>query len=357
MNNFTVGGVERLLLDLSTELQKTHDILVVTLVGGGPLQQDFQKSVDVRQLGPSLGEYHRGFIQKIIWLLCLPYTFLQLLILLRKVKAKSVISSLYHADILGILAAYLLSVPQRIVIQHDRYRFGRFRKWMRKHIAFNLSTGVIAVSRDVSSFLQEYWDIAQSKITLIPNGIDAGLFIPREYRPENPPVLGIIGRLERVKGHKILFESLVALKNQYGYTPSVMIAGTGSCHLEYEQYVDQHELKHVHFLGYVNPPDFFDMVDVCLVPSQEEGFGLVLVEALFAAKMVIASDLPVFREIAGLDYLHYINTVQDCTDVLRHVMEDYHRVSEYQKKAHLWIKNHGNEFTLETMAHAYRRLF
>ena len=49
-----------------------------------------------------------------------------------------------------------------------------------------------------------------------------------------------------------------------------------------------------------------------LMPSFAEGFGLPVVEALELGTPVIASDLPVFREIAG-----DIPTYLDCSDASR----------------------------------------
>jgi glycosyltransferase involved in cell wall biosynthesis len=60
-----------------------------------------------------------------------------------------------------------------------------------------------------------------------------------------------------------------------------------------------------------------------LFPSLAEGYGMPLVEALAAGVPVIASDLPVFREIAGdlPDYLDPLDTLAWCDTVAAYTSE------------------------------------
>jgi glycosyltransferase involved in cell wall biosynthesis len=42
-------------------------------------------------------------------------------------------------------------------------------------------------------------------------------------------------------------------------------------------------------------------------PSEYEGFGIPIIEAMSFGKRVLATDIPIFREIAG-DSIHYFDT-------------------------------------------------
>jgi glycosyltransferase involved in cell wall biosynthesis len=46
-------------------------------------------------------------------------------------------------------------------------------------------------------------------------------------------------------------------------------------------------------------PLYFNAADLLLFPSREEGFGVPLIEAINSRTPVVASDIPVFREILG----------------------------------------------------------
>jgi 1,4-alpha-glucan branching enzyme len=66
-------------------------------------------------------------------------------------------------------------------------------------------------------------------------------------------------------------------------------------HAEATGYMDD-----IHFTGYVPTVyPFLPAFDVAVFPSLWEGFGLTPVEAMIAKVPVVASDIPVFREIIG----------------------------------------------------------
>ena len=66
----------------------------------------------------------------------------------------------------------------------------------------------------------------------------------------------------------------------------------------------------IHLAGYVGPDDAVDLLrhaDVVAVPSEAEGFGLPLAEAICCGTPAVATDLPVLRETGG-DAALYANT-------------------------------------------------
>jgi glycosyltransferase involved in cell wall biosynthesis len=71
----------------------------------------------------------------------------------------------------------------------------------------------------------------------------------------------------------------------------LVIAGKGQ-----DDYIEQLKQKSenlaVNFPGFVSLPDFFDSIDVLLVPSWEEPFGIVVLEGM-------ASGIPVIATSAG----------------------------------------------------------
>jgi glycosyltransferase involved in cell wall biosynthesis len=122
---------------------------------------------------------------------------------------------------------------------------------------------------------------------VIPNWVDLEKFPFKPHPSHSPLVLGLLGQISAHKGHDDAIEALRMLGSGF----RLIIGGKGE-----EKYVRDLKEKAaglpVEFSGFVSLPDFFEMVDVLLVPSWEEPFGIVLLEAM-------ASGIPVIATAAG----------------------------------------------------------
>jgi alpha-1,3-rhamnosyl/mannosyltransferase len=119
-----------------------------------------------------------------------------------------------------------------------------------------------------------------------------------------------VGMSEPHKNLRALFEAMALLKRVH--TPAdlgVAIIGptTGPYAQQQRATLERHigELgvgHYVHFLGTLSDDELqlaYRAADVLVHPSRIEGFGLTIVEAMLAGTPVVASDIPVFREVAG----------------------------------------------------------
>jgi glycosyltransferase involved in cell wall biosynthesis len=97
----------------------------------------------------------------------------------------------------------------------------------------------------------------------------------------------LLGQISPHKGHDDALEAMRLLGDGY----RLLIAGKGDT-----DYVEKLKEKArglpVTFSGFVELPEFFSAIDVLLVPSWEEPFGIVLLEAM-------ASGIPVISTAAG----------------------------------------------------------
>jgi glycosyltransferase involved in cell wall biosynthesis len=96
---------------------------------------------------------------------------------------------------------------------------------------------------------------------------------------------GFLGRLSPMKG----IEHLLKTVDTFEHPPEVYIGGTGE-----EAYVNRlreaYEHSRIHFLGFVDPTNFFAEIDVLVVPSVwHEPFGRVVIEAYAHGTPVIAA--------------------------------------------------------------------
>jgi glycosyltransferase involved in cell wall biosynthesis len=122
---------------------------------------------------------------------------------------------------------------------------------------------------------------------VIPNWVDVEKFAFKPHAPGTPVTLGLLGQIAPHKGHDDAIEALRLLGSGY----RLVLAGKGQ-----DDYVEELKRKSanlpVTFPGFVSLPDFFEAIDVLLVPSWEEPFGLVILEGM-------ASGIPVIATSAG----------------------------------------------------------
>lgn len=111
--------------------------------------------------------------------------------------------------------------------------------------------------------------------------------------PEAVPVVGVLGRLHVNKGFDIMLEAVARLRDE-GVRVTLRIAGDGPEKDTLKAQAARLGLgpEQVEFAGWVSPvEDFLAQVDVFVLPSRVEPFGLVVAEAMAAGVPVIASDI------------------------------------------------------------------
>jgi glycosyltransferase involved in cell wall biosynthesis len=160
----------------------------------------------------------------------------------------------------------------------------------------------IAVSQAAAEFLQKSKGIPGNKIVTIRNGRDLASVMPptpkemAEARAElglsNEQVVLLLGRLASEKGHALLLEALRALGPR---RPSLiaMFAGVGPLEADLKAKCEAAGLTgRVRFLGYRQDLQrLLAASDLVVLPSISEGLPLAAVEALAAARPIVATEV------------------------------------------------------------------
>jgi len=301
INNFAVGGAERFFLNILPRLDKKKvKLYLVTVWGSGPLEENyFRLDIPIYFAGTKV-RFKKNLLLKLYLTIIAPVTLIKLLIILHKIQPDIVVTCLCQADILGTLAAWLSRVKKRIIRQPDIKSLHPFIKCLKKAFGFNLATDVIANSQTTKQFLINYFGVFPEKIMAIPNGINISQFTKgvTPVKMRDNLTLGFVGRLEPVKGVQYLLDALNLLKKKYNLIPKTILIGDGSLRHGFEHYVRSNNLSNLHFTGATtNVADALKRIDILIIPSLSEGFGLVVLEGLVAGRIVVASDLPVIRDL------------------------------------------------------------
>jgi len=158
---------------------------------------------------------------------------------------------------------------------------------------------VTAVSNTLKNEVMWLYNIPEWKITAVPNGI-----VPEEFQADvdpgevkndygiHPlaPLIFFAGRLVYQKGPDLLVEAIPLVLSKR-WDAKFLFAGDGGMRAWLESKVNGLPAR---FLGYL--PDFefvrlLNASDIVVIPSRNEPFGLVLLEAWSAERCVVATDV------------------------------------------------------------------
>lgn len=173
-------------------------------------------------------------------------------------------------------------------------------RFLFKRILTHIVANSQETKRTILANMREH--INPDKVAVIYHGIDieevANKPVQQLVQHNDNIVLGNAGRLTAQKGQKHLVE-LAAMLKEKGYRFTLLIAGTGELRQELVDLIAARHLEeHVLLLDFVEDMhSFMHSIDVFLLSSLWEGFGYVIVEAMAAAKPVVAFQMTSNPEI------------------------------------------------------------
>lgn len=112
--------------------------------------------------------------------------------------------------------------------------------------------------------------------------------------PEEGPLVGIVGRLQRWKGIHTFVDALPRVRDAHPDAHGVIVGGRHSLEPEYDAHIDRRIADRglqdrIFKVGYQsNVPTWMQAMDVVVHASKAEPFGMVIVEAMALGKPVVA---------------------------------------------------------------------
>jgi L-malate glycosyltransferase len=144
-----------------------------------------------------------------------------------------------------------------------------------------------------------YNAVDNKKISLLSSSIHKNAK-KREMGIGGEKIIGIVGRLRSEKGHEFLFSAMVNVLHSF---PSVRLLLVGDGPDKIRLHAIAAELgieKSIVWAGPKTQDETFSLygiMDIVVVPSQFEGFGLAAAEAMAAGLAVVASDVDGLRDV------------------------------------------------------------
>jgi glycosyltransferase involved in cell wall biosynthesis len=221
--------------------------------------------------------------------------FKRLAELIRERDYDTVFSFLIHANVAASIASQMVENVrffQSIQTTQPRPRW----HWKLQGIAAKSAEKIIVPSPSVAEAAQSWSWIREDQIVVIPNAIEPSEFEIRSRHKDNQIHIGFIGRLDPIKRVHLLVETMTRLERHY----HLDIFGEGEERSRIEKAIFKQGVeKRVTLHGSIaRPQDALEQIDLLVLPSQAEGFGLVVIEAMAAGvPVIVGENIPGIRDV------------------------------------------------------------
>jgi glycosyltransferase involved in cell wall biosynthesis len=290
------GGAERIALRLiRTFVEEGQAVDLVLMQKRGELLDQLPSQVRVVDLGASR---IRGAIRPLVRYL-------------RQRRPRSMQVRMWPLTIAGIIASKIARVGTHVVVSDhailsDHYRSKATQAALKltTRLFYPLANARVAVSAGAARDLANLSGISVGKFTVIHNPVE----LPSELRSapdteamwvRSGPRILTVGKLKEEKNQQLLIWAFARLAHERD--GQLMIAGNGPLLEPLQSLARERGIgEQVLFPGYVADPwPLYASADLFVLPSREESFGNVLVEALHAGLPIVSTRTTGADELLG----------------------------------------------------------
>ena len=203
-------------------------------------------------------------------------------------------------------------------------------------------------------------DIQHSTLTLAPAGVDLRFNV--QHNHSTFAVIGVVSRLEPIKGMDLVVPAFAEVLKKFPEA-RLLVVGDGSLRAMMEQQAA--ELGCANRITWVGrqPQEelnkWYGQMDIVLMPSRSEGFGLTAIEAMANGCVMVASEVGGLPEVVrdgecGL--LHRCEDVQDMADKICTLLGDNELYNRLRTQALCEVKKYSFERYAELVCNLYNKI-
>ncbi|MDH4185588.1 MAG: glycosyltransferase [Nitrospira sp.] len=351
-----VGGTEVQLREIAEHLDRQRfAVTVVALKGEGAIAGEMRKrGIRVLVLNGA------GKMDARV--------FFRFFSLVRREQPDVIHSFLPLANYVGMLVGHILRVSVLVASYRGiEQRRNRFWVWVDR-LAVRLAQATTCCSDAVRSFATERFGGDADKYMTIYNGIDIERFrcvstISKSHLGlrEGIATMGTVCRLEEpTKGLAVLLKGLAQLNQMSDIPPfQLLLVGDGPSANALRRLSEELALnKIVIFAGLrCDVEQILPLLDLFVLPSLSEGFGIALVEAMAAGCPVVATAVGGIPEIVQAGRTGVLVPAGDSTaltDALAGLLKDPFKASSLGREGQRWV---ATQFSVSTMVRHHENLY
>ena len=294
----------------------------------------------------------------------LPRVLFQLTRELRRLRPSLVQTFLFHANLVGRIAARWAGIPVVVsglrVAERQNFWHGKVDRWTNRLVTTN-----VCVSQGVAEFSKQVVGLDPAKLVVIPNSVDFETFAnasPVDMSqfgiPAGSRVFLSVGRLDRQKGFDILIRA-IALLDPLPVDVYFLIVGEGPESDSLHLLVSEARLtKTIRFSPRRNDIPCLLAASLALIlPSRWEGMPNVVLEAMAAGLPVIATSVEGIAELVQHEVTGLVVSPEqpsELSSAINQLLSQPEFVAEAGRSAQVIVKK---EFTTLGTASAYEKLY
>lgn len=183
--------------------------------------------------------------------------------------------------------------------------------------------------------------------------------LPLQRNNKQPITLGVVSRLERIKGMDLVVPAFAEVRKAH---PDVrlLIVGDGSLRQEMQKQAEALQIQDAIEWAGRQPqealPQWYQRMDIVLMPSRSEGFGLTAIEAMACGCVVVAArtgGLPEVVRDGEVGLLHEPESIADMATQMNKLMEHPELWKELSDQAVHYVQR----FSFERYAALFNDLY
>jgi glycosyltransferase involved in cell wall biosynthesis len=283
LTDLEIGGTPTVVRELAVRLHKPPEVLVHVAGLGfhGPVyDQIVARGLPATALD-AYGPTDFGVIKRLVKLIS-------------EEKFDTVLSFLVHANTVAAVAShYCKGVRFLQSIQTTQEKPGWH--WLVQRFAADSAEAIIVPSQSVATVAHQRSGVPYEKIFVIHNGVETPKAWPTPPAPSYPHRIVFVGRLDPVKRIPDLIDAMSLLRD----FARLEIWGEGKQRRELELKIEEMGLDGIVKLcgQTLNAAAEIKAAEVLVLPSEAEGFGMVLIEAMALGVPVVATNAPGIKDI------------------------------------------------------------
>lgn len=292
------GGVERRKLLICKNLNSNNfEHKVICTQAYGVYKNEFSKyNVEVIEIGKLSSPFEikkQKAVQEVI----------------RKFKPDIIHGAVFEGVTLAAISGWLCRVPKIIIEETSDPKTRSWKANLLMRVFCFLSDRIVAVSPASYNYLCDTLKVSKKKCRLINNGVADPRYLNSVQKStlkselaiqDEEIVLGGVGRMhdDTVKRFSDLIRVTAVLNNE-GYRVKLLLVGGGREQAHYKVMAEKLQIADkVIFTDYQNDVQpYYEIMDIFMLLSSTESFGLVLAEAMYHRLPIVAT------QVGGIPYI------------------------------------------------------